>query len=239
MTTDPADLRRDYTLAGLDRADLHADPVSQFRLWFEQAQSAQLIEPNAMTLATVDSQGCPNARTVLLKAYDHRGFVFYTNYESQKALELAANPHAAALFAWLPLERQVKLRGRTERVSTAESLRYFLSRPSGSRLGAWVSQQSKVITNRGLLEMKLEEMKQKFSHGEIPLPDFWGGIRIVPTEFEFWQGRQNRLHDRFRYRLDHHATDNGNGEDAENNVHRKPNPARAEKPSWVIERLSP
>ncbi|MGF1451483.1 MAG: pyridoxamine 5'-phosphate oxidase [Opitutales bacterium] len=207
-------LRREYTRAGLDRDALETDPVAQFRAWFEQAQKAELIEPNAMTVATTDAGGAPNVRTVLLKAYDERGFVFYTNYESQKAVELDANPQCALLFPWLGLERQVKIRGRAERVSTSESLRYFVSRPFGSRLGAWVSQQSRVISSRSLLEMKLDEMKRKFSDGEVPLPDFWGGYRVVPAEYEFWQGRQNRLHDRFRYRLEQDG-------------------------AWAIERLSP
>ena len=194
-------LRREYTQAGLDRDSLDGDPVAQFRRWFEQAQQAQLIEPNAMTLATADAMVLPNVRTVLLKAFDERGYVFYTNYESQKAVELDASGGACALlFPWLGLERQVKIRGRAERISTAESLGYFMSRPFGSRLGAWVSQQSKVISSRSLLEIKLEEMKRKFAGGEVPLPDFWGGYRVVPSEYEFWQGRQSRLHDRFRYR---------------------------------------
>lgn len=196
---DVSALRRDYARARLDREDLDPDPVAQFRQWFEQAQQAQLIEPNAMTLGTSGADGAPNARTVLLKAFDERGFVFFTNYESRKAAELAENPACVLLFPWLALERQVKLRGRAEKISTSESLRYFLSRPFGSRLGAWVSQQSQVISSRSLLEMKLDEMKRKFGHGEVPLPDFWGGYRVVPSEFEFWQGRQNRLHDRFRY----------------------------------------
>ena len=197
---DVAELRRNYTRDGLSRADLDPDPVAQFRRWFTQAVEAQIVEPNAMVLGTTDGKR-PSARSVLLKAYDERGFVFFTNYESRKAKEIAANAHVSLLFPWYPLERQVSILGRAERISTAESLAYFVSRPHGSRLGAWVSQQSSVINSRQLLEMKLEEIKQKFADGEVPLPSFWGGFRVVPSEIEFWQGRENRLHDRFRYAL--------------------------------------
>lgn len=195
---DVAELRRNYTRDGLSRADLDPDPVAQFRRWFTQAVEAQIVEPNAMVLGTTDGKR-PSARSVLLKAYDERGFVFFTNYESRKAKEIAANAHVSLLFPWYSLERQVSILGRAERISTAESLAYFVSRPHGSRLGAWVSQQSSVINSRQLLEMKLEEIKQKFADGEVPLPSFWGGFRVVPSEIEFWQGRENRLHDRFRY----------------------------------------
>ena len=195
---DVAELRRNYTRDGLSRAELAADPVAQFRRWFTQAVEAQIIEPNAMVLGTTDGKR-PSARSVLLKAYDERGFVFFTNYESRKAQEIASNDRVSLLFPWYPLERQVSVLGRAERISTAESLAYFVSRPHGSRLGAWVSQQSSVINSRQLLEMKLEEMKAKFADGEVPLPSFWGGFRVVPSEIEFWQGRENRLHDRFRY----------------------------------------
>jgi len=195
---DVAALRREYTRQGLRRADLDPDPIAQFRQWFGEATSAELVEPNAMVLGTTDGKR-PSSRTVLLKAYDERGFVFFTNYESRKAQEIAANPHASLLFPWYPLERQVGILGRAERISAAESLAYFTSRPHGSRLGAWVSQQSTVINSRQFLEMKWDEMKRKFADGEIPLPSFWGGIRVIPTEIEFWQGRENRLHDRFRY----------------------------------------
>jgi pyridoxamine 5'-phosphate oxidase len=205
-------LRRNYTRDGLSRADLDPDPVAQFRRWFTQAVEAQIVEPNAMVLGTTDGKR-PSARSVLLKAYDERGFVFFTNYESRKAKEIAANAHVSLLFPWYSLERQVSILGRAERISTAESLAYFVSRPHGSRLGAWVSQQSSVINSRQLLEMKLEEIKQKFADGEVPLPSFWGGFRVVPSEIEFWQGRENRLHDRFRYAL--------SGSD------------------WAVERLSP
>lgn len=195
---DVAELRRNYTRDGLRRSDLDPDPVAQFRRWFTQAVDAQIVEPNAMVLGTTDGNR-PSARSVLLKAYDERGFAFFTNYESRKAQEITANPHVSLLFPWYPLERQVSILGQAERISTAESLAYFASRPHGSRLGAWVSQQSSVINSRKLLEMKLEEIKRKFADGEVPLPSFWGGFRVVPSEIEFWQGRENRLHDRFRY----------------------------------------
>jgi len=198
MTT-IADLRREYTQGGLDADSACANPFEQFRQWFDQALKAELVEPNAMTLSTVDAEGIPNARTVLLKAYDERGFVFFTNYESTKAKELDANPGATLLFPWLPLERQVKIRGTAERISATESLNYFLSRPKGSQLGAWVSAQSRVISSRQVLEMKLDEMKRRFSDGKIPRPDYWGGLRVRPMTFEFWQGRPNRLHDRLQY----------------------------------------
>jgi pyridoxamine 5'-phosphate oxidase len=195
---DVAALRRNYTRDGLRRGDLDADPVGQFRKWFGEAVAAELVEPNAMVLSTTDGVR-PSSRTVLLKAYDERGFVFFTNYESRKARDIAADAHVSLLFPWYALERQVGILGRAERISAAESLAYFASRPHGSRLGAWVSQQSAVINSRKFLEMKWDEMKRKFADGEVPLPSFWGGIRVIPTEIEFWQGRENRLHDRFRY----------------------------------------
>lgn len=210
---DVASLRREYTRAGLRRTDLFADPVDQFRKWFGEAVSAGLIEPNAMVVATTDGVS-PSTRTVLLKAYDERGLVFFTNYESRKARDIAVNNHVSLLFPWYALERQVGILGTAERISPTEALAYFASRPHGSRLGAWVSQQSSVITSRRLLEMKWDEMKRKFSRGEVPLPSFWGGFRIVPSEFEFWQGRENRLHDRFRY-------------------------TKEEDGAWRIERLAP
>ncbi len=196
---DLAALRREYTLAGLHRADLAADPVSQFQKWFEQATQAQLLEPNAMSLATCGADGQPRVRTVLLKELDARGFVFYTNYESVKARQIAENPHASLLFPWLALERQVIVSGAVERLSSAESLRYFISRPLGSRLGAWASPQSQIISTRKLLQAKLEEVRRKFQDGEVPLPTFWGGYRVIPQSVEFWQGGESRLHDRFQY----------------------------------------
>ena len=215
--TDPAQLRRDYRRAELRRGDLAADPVEQFRRWFDQALAAELSEPNAMVLGTSDGRR-PSSRTVLLKAFDERGFVFFTHYQSRKALEIAAHPEVSLLFPWYGLERQVAILGQAGRISGAESLAYFLSRPHGSRLGAWVSQQSAVIGSRSILEMQWDAMKRRFADGEVPLPPAWGGFRVVPAEFEFWQGRQNRLHDRFRYR-----------------------PADPEKANgaWSIERLAP
>lgn len=198
-TPDPAQLRRNYRRAALRRGDLAADPVAQFRRWFDQAVAAELSEPNAMVLGTSDGTR-PSARTVLLKAFDARGFVFFTHYESRKATEIAAHPQVSLLFPWYGLERQVAILGRAERISAAESLAYFLSRPIGSRLGAWVSQQSAVIGSRRILEAQWQAMQRRFAGGEVPLPPAWGGLRVVPFEFEFWQGRENRLHDRFRYR---------------------------------------
>ncbi|MFN5396454.1 MAG: pyridoxamine 5'-phosphate oxidase [Pseudanabaena sp.] len=192
-------LREDYKQGELRRKDLHDDPFKQFEKWFQQACNAELLEPNAMTLSTVSEQGQPFMRTVLLKYFDNNGLVFFTNYESRKAQQIGVNPNVSILFTWLPLQRQVHITGTAEKVSTTESLQYFTSRPRGSQLGAWSSQQSSVISSRQLLLMQFEQIKQKFLDGEIPLPDFWGGYRVVPTSFEFWQGCTNRLHDRFLY----------------------------------------
>jgi pyridoxamine 5'-phosphate oxidase len=196
---DISHLREEYRREALNRDTLSPDPMDQFKAWFAQAQAAQLREPNAMILATVDAHGQPYNRTVLLKKLDERGLVFFTNFESRKARHLSENPRVSVLFLWLELERQVSINGTAQRISAAESLSYFATRPLGSRLGAWTSQQSTVIKSRSLLEAKLEEMKRKFADGKIPLPSFWGGYRISPQSYEFWQGRQNRLHDRFLY----------------------------------------
>jgi pyridoxamine 5'-phosphate oxidase len=185
---DLSQLRRDYRRAGLRRADLCDDPVEQFRHWFEQACSAELLEPNAMVLSTSNGQR-PSSRTVLLKAFDQRGFVFFTNYGSRKASEIDATGQVSLLFPWYGLERQVGILGAASRISAAESLAYFLSRPFGSRLGAWVSQQSTVIRSRSMLELQWEELKDRFAGKEVPLPAGWGGFRVQPQEMEFWQGR--------------------------------------------------
>jgi pyridoxamine 5'-phosphate oxidase len=194
-----ADMRAEYTSVGIKREELRREPVDQFRLWFEQACQSGIPEPNAMSLATAWSDGRPSVRTVLLKQYDRRGFVFFTNLESKKAKQLGQNPQASVLFPWVALERQVIITGPVEKISTAEAVAYFITRPVGSQLAAWASPQSSVITSRKLLEMKWEEVKRKFADGKVPLPSFWGGYRIKPVEFEFWQGRANRLHDRFQY----------------------------------------
>ncbi|HTN33101.1 MAG TPA: pyridoxamine 5'-phosphate oxidase [Marinobacter sp.] len=196
---DIGNMRRDFESEGLDRDALDDHPVQQFENWFEDAKKAGILEPNAMSLATSGANNMPDLRTVLLKYFDEHGFVFYTNYNSRKAHEISENPQVALLFPWIGLNRQVRIQGTVEKVSKTESLRYFASRPRGSQIGAWVSEQSKVITSRGLLEQKVAEIKQKFSAGEIPLPGFWGGYRVVPERFEFWQGRPSRLHDRFEY----------------------------------------
>jgi pyridoxamine 5'-phosphate oxidase len=194
-----ADLRLSYTKAGLTEADVDPDPFRQFEVWMSQALSSQLIEPNAMTLATVDGSGQPNARAVLLKGLDSSGFVFYTNYESRKSREIASNPSVCLLFYWAELERQVRVAGRAERVSEAESDAYFQSRPVGHQLGAWVSNQSTVIAGREVIEESLANVSKRFEPGPVPRPPHWGGFRVVPHGFEFWQGRANRLHDRLEY----------------------------------------
>ena len=194
-------LRAKYTTRGLDIKDLNPNPFLQFELWFKQAMEADLLEPNAFSLATVGNDMMPSIRTVLLKNINKKGFVFFTNYKSHKAKQIEENPKAAALFAWLDLERQVKIEGSIEKISKTESLKYFLSRPKGSQIGAWVSHQSQVISSRSLLEQKFDEIRRKFVKGEVPFPDFWGGYIIKPVKIEFWQGGQDRLHDRFVYEL--------------------------------------
>lgn len=200
-----ADLRREYSQAALDIDSALSDPLKQFQQWFKEAQEAEVLEPNAMVLSTVDASHRPFQRTVLMKALDDKGIVFYTNYKSRKADQIEENNQVSVLFPWYALERQVLVTGKAEKISTKESMAYFASRPFGSRLGAWVSQQSQVISSRSILEMKLAEMKQKFKDGKVPLPDFWGGYRILPESFEFWQGRKNRLHDRLLYTSDEEA----------------------------------
>lgn len=199
MTNTIADLRKEYTKASLDIDSTDANPFKQFERWFEEAQKGELLEPNAMVLSTTDKKGQPFQRTVLMKALDTDGIVFYTNYKSRKAQQIEENNKVSILFPWYAMERQVCIHGVATKVSAATSLKYFTSRPHGSQLGAWVSQQSSVISSRSILEMKLAEMKQKFKEGKVPLPDFWGGYKINPTSFEFWQGRQSRLHDRLLY----------------------------------------
>jgi pyridoxamine 5'-phosphate oxidase len=209
-----ADLRREYSLAGLHEDDLDPDPFKQFAVWFEEALKAQVLETNAMTLATATSDGRPSARIVLLKGLDDEGFVFYTNYESRKGRELAENPHAALLFYWAELTRQIRVEGVISRVSVEESDAYFRSRGEMSRLGAWASRQSQVIPSRETLDERMQELIREYEGSDIPLPPYWGGYRLIPTAFEFWHGRPSRLHDRLCY-------------------------SRAGDGSWRIERLSP
>jgi pyridoxamine 5'-phosphate oxidase len=208
-----ADLRKDYTLAGLTEKDLARDPFRQFEKWFQEATAAKIAEPNAMTLCTATREGRPSARTVLLKGFDGRGFVFYTNYESRKGRELHENPNAALLFPWVVLERQVIIEGAVTKVPREESEAYFHSRPRASQLSAWISQQSTVITGREVLEESMKVLDQKYAGREVPLPPHWGGWRLAAETVEFWQGRRSRLHDRLRYRRD--------------------------QDGWLIERLAP
>ena len=196
---DAASLRKEYTRAGLNRADVHSDPVVQFNAWFEETLAAGLHEPNAMIVATATADGRPSARTVLLKGYDERGFVFYTNYEGRKARELDANPACALLFYWGELERQVRIEGCASRISNEESDAYFASRPRGSRLGAWASEQSRPVEDRSVLEERVRDLEAEYEGRGVPRPPFWGGYRVEPDTIEFWQGRENRLHDRLVY----------------------------------------
>ena len=208
-----ADLRCEFAHARLDEAHVSRDPIVEFTRWFAQAQEAQLHEPNAMTLATATTDGAPSARVVLLKAFDKRGFVFFSDYRSRKGGEVEANPRAALVFYWGEIERQVRITGTVTTTSHEESEEYFRGRPLGSRLGAWVSHQSRVIPGRAVLDHDLKEVAVRFADGNVPLPPHWGGYRVAPDTIEFWQGRENRLHDRIRYVW-------GNG-------------------GWKVERLSP
>ena len=184
---------------GLARDSLDPDPIRQFELWYTQAINSGIPEPNAMSLATVDQDGQPWIRTVLLKLFDEAGFVFFTNYESDKAQQIALNHRVGLLFPWVALGRQVKISGTAEKIPTTESMKYFASRPRGSQIGAWASSQSRVISSRSLLDAKVDEIKRKFAKGEVPLPSFWGGYRVTPFAIEFWPARECRLHDRFVY----------------------------------------
>ena len=212
MSQPIADLREDYTLRTLTESEVSPNPFQQFRTWFDEARAADIIEPNAMTLATADENGVPSARIVLLKGLDERGFVFYTNYESRKGQELARNPHAALVFWWGALERQVRIEGSTSRIDRAESEAYFHSRPQDSQLGAWASEQSRPVT-REQLEQRMADLKAQYDGKPIPKPEHWCGYRLSPSAIEFWQGRSSRLHDRLRYQL--------------------------QGDSWTVERLAP
>ncbi|HIM58753.1 MAG TPA: pyridoxamine 5'-phosphate oxidase [Gammaproteobacteria bacterium] len=199
MSVDLLKLRREFTSNGIRRTELDPNPFAQFESWMAQATQAGLTLPNAMSLATADSDEI-GIRTVLLKSFDEQGFVFFTNYNSKKSKQMTGNPKAALLFPWLDLERQVKISGVVEKISTLDSIKYFASRPKDSQLGAWASDQSSQLSSRQVLLSQFESMKTKFNKGEVPLPDFWGGYRVVPRTIEFWQGRENRLHDRFVYK---------------------------------------
>ena len=197
MNGDLSNLRKEYLKSGIDKDELDIDPIKQFSIWFDQAMQAGLVEPSAMSLATADNE--IGIRTVLLKFFDEKGFVFFTNYDSKKSMQIAKRQQGALLFPWLALERQVRIIGNIEKISKNESLKYFQSRPRDSQIGAWASKQSSKIDSRDVLVDQFASMKKKFENKDIPLPDFWGGFRLVPNSIEFWQGRENRLHDRIIY----------------------------------------
>ena len=206
-------LREDYSLSTLDENDVHADPIQQFKLWLDESLKAMLPEPNAMTLSTVDSEQKPHSRIVLLKGIEKNGFIFYTNYKSDKGRDIESNPNVSICFLWKELERQVRIEGIAKKISSESSEEYFVSRPVKSQIGALASEQSSVIENRAILEEKFEALTKLYSTGHVPMPDHWGGYIVEPTSIEFWQGRRSRLHDRIKY--------------------------EKEKKNWIIKRLAP
>ena len=225
MSNEIADIRKDYKLASLEEADVAANPIDQFTRWWNEAVASQIDEVNAMTLATVNAAGVPAARIVLLKGYNPNGFIFFTNYESDKGKNLAQNPNAAIVFFWKELERQIRIEGAVQKVSAEESDCYFNSRPASSRIGAWASPQSAVIENRLVIEQNVERYSSIFANDSIERPDHWGGYIVKPRSIEFWQGRSSRLHDRIRYTIEASAYNAATDTRSDAN--------------WKIERLAP